>query len=1214
MADDDINDVIMQSGFLPPAPAQDTNAGPPTDLPAGEDLPMSMSTTIDLPQHNSSEPPSIPTDTVQSHPQSEVDMDIQPAADQQSGSLLTPVTASAGEAMPSLSTTPPGAPQDDDISDESSDDADLVEEELNDWRDIPEDKSLANEDEIRGISQPELTASDEDAFEKMQFPQEPLPEPCSVTAKGRLTWELNPYNGTADKPVLSTAVRSPTVKIGGYEWQVKLFPQGYEPDTDYISIFLECKDMVKPQQPKPLDTSSIPLQPLNPAAATRAVSVAAQYRIVLYNPDEPRVFVEKAGCHRFSAKSPDWGFIHFHGPYWEIGRRKRGQRQALYRNDKLAVKAYIQLVDDPSNCVFEHNTNANNWDSFDRAGLQPFNLAHGPKALFSAVVPWLLFKPFRKLLYNLEDAIRPLQSRPKKMVEAFQKVLFQLRTIQDPSPVASRRSIDLSPIMHAFHFYGVNVQPTVDVIALWELLQIRMQFELQDTPFANRISEMFGPITNRTNGYPRYRVPAIGIECVQDAIDQTLDLGDAQPPELLHLEFDRQIFDDKENWFVRNSSSFDMEDFVTIQTRSTGAVKYELFGFITHLDDLRQPNFGPLLRPQGSGSPLWYNVGTSGKDDGLVYCLFPEDAWGSVGTESKIASGDSIMAYVALYVRDDISVQVFDTENEPDWVVPKHLIEEDERRKRPFFPIGSAPPPPSFNFTEQVDILAATQPKSLRAAKPEAVAAPKKPDYPGHEVEIQVFNSALFQDHDGPGFVDLYEPRVQETRYTFNINSKADASSVAEQIASHEGVNPEDIRFWIVDPNRGNHLKPQLRSSGHPVISCAASQDSVREFTAGRRSGTGGGRILWYHINHGSTAEPISQQPKDGEDTLMSDPEDDSETFNFGSGTTQAASFGSGAPRSSNIEVDAPVPPPPTIETETKSVKVKTPEFYFFLKHFDPEQQRLSTINSFVVKRNAPFKSTITRMLRDFGIKDSSTLELFIEDNLRITVPLSRNSGSFFDLHLDNGAILVAQTTMVKDDTPLAAKIDETGGCRTLSEYLESLSRDRALPGRNTGTFTLDYFGREFYQGEVVAHRPHGRGVKRDFSGNVYEGSFRRGQRHGHGTLVVGGTGDRYVGDFVADKKHGKGEFLEALTGNRYVGNFVEDRKAGQGITYWVDAARDERTCRVCFGDPADAAFYECGHIVACTPCARQLFDMGQACPICRRDIRGVVKLYWSSG
>jgi len=68
--------------------------------------------------------------------------------------------------------------------------------------------------------------------------------------------------------------------------------------------------------------------------------------------------------------------------------------------------------------------------------------------------------------------------------------------------------------------------------------------------------------------------------------------------------------------------------------------------------------------------------------------------------------------------------------------------------------------------------------------------------------------------------------------------------------------------------------------------------------------------------------------------------------------------------------------------------------------------------------------------------------------------------------------------------------------------------------------------------------------------GSCFEGQFRGGKRHGHGTDYYGkrsdAPGGKYVGEFVDDKRHGHGTYYWA-NGCKYVGEWVDNKRHGIG-------------------------------------------------------------------
>lgn len=110
--------------------------------------------------------------------------------------------------------------------------------------------------------------------------------------------------------------------------------------------------------------------------------------------------------------------------------------------------------------------------------------------------------------------------------------------------------------------------------------------------------------------------------------------------------------------------------------------------------------------------------------------------------------------------------------------------------------------------------------------------------------------------------------------------------------------------------------------------------------------------------------------------------------------------------------------------------------------------------------------------------------------------------------------------------------------------------------------------GTKRYEGEIVNHKPHGKGKLYFPSGALcYSGSFAEGLRHGKGKQWQeghrGSSWLHYDGDFLADKKHGRGvlylcervfdqkrkTFLYNGKNHRraWVGHFRNDHANGQG-------------------------------------------------------------------
>jgi uncharacterized membrane protein YgcG len=84
------------------------------------------------------------------------------------------------------------------------------------------------------------------------------------------------------------------------------------------------------------------------------------------------------------------------------------------------------------------------------------------------------------------------------------------------------------------------------------------------------------------------------------------------------------------------------------------------------------------------------------------------------------------------------------------------------------------------------------------------------------------------------------------------------------------------------------------------------------------------------------------------------------------------------------------------------------------------------------------------------------------------------------------------------------------------------------------------------YTGSVLAEKAHGMGsAKYDDLGDVYQGEFENGLRHGKGTYTYA-NGDAYTGDWSKGKMHGHGALTVHASKDEYTGNFVDGELNGK--------------------------------------------------------------------
>ena len=1065
---------------------------------------------------------------------------------------------------------------------------------------------------------------------------------------GKIEWAIPKYNGTKESPNKELLMKSDIVRIGGHDWQIKFYPRGN--DSDYLSVYVECMSIaaegskkkdradaeakesenstkstseIPPPAAEPVGFQHTPLPLMNLEQVPKRQSVAAQVCVVLYNPDEPRVNYNRTCLHRFCPYSPDWGWTRFHGPHFQIGHRHRGQRQALLRNDKLAFRAYIRVMDDDTGCLWEHPTRDNPWDSFSMTGLQ--SLVSGPqtsKAYVPAISSWMLLRPFRTLLYqiNTPDLANAERMKPKPMIGALQKILYSLRTLPPTSTNDNgwRQPVSLEDIMDAFSWYGIeNLLNKVDVVEAWEVIRTKLEEELYGTPLYDQLEALFGRAKDRTTGLPTYKVSLEGVSNMQEAIDDSADIvaPNRTPPVLLQVELERQKFDMSSRSWKRVVQKIKLVDHIVLKDCG-----YTLYGIITQTDGLQSGLFNAVLRPNGPGGN-WYQFSdkkdfSDGKEEQLVVCLSKKqavDQFEGFASPKPQEVKESSVAYIVLYIRDDVSEEAFFANSEPAWEPPKWVVEEVNEDRG----MGSPRDIPEGHYDPEQPSIAPTTTEA-------------NPEVTDSTIDLQIFNSKVFLAHEGPGFVNLYDklPSGENMVQSITVNSKADWMAVRDKIASVTAVrDPRQVKFWVMDPSI-SYLKPDIRSAVPypPDSRLNVLPSAVEDWSAEGR--------LWYHIldeaslpslntpsekandlagqiTATTNLQPIgwastSQPPPPanlGEDTLMSEAEDDLPI------TILAVPQNNAIDRLAAImgtdelngNLSAAPPPPPGMNANPLVPAPPGPargEIYFFLKRFEPATQKLVPIGSYIVKRGSRVDHTVHKIL---NVPKEASIAMYEEQTIAFASPLRRRK-TFDDLSLPNGSIIIVQQGAPSDTSELSAR----AAFPDPATYLANLAEDRKFPHRREGVFALDYFGSEHYRGQVRAHMPHGEGTKIYFNGDAYTGAFQLGKRHGKGQMVYA-NGDSYIGSWERDQTHGDGVYTEAATKNTYSGGWKEGKRHGEGVTHWKLAQEAERLCRICWEESAEAAFYDCGHVVACMNCARRV----DQCPVCRKRVLSALKLYY---
>lgn len=410
--------------------------------------------------------------------------------------------------------------------------------------------------------------------------------------QGSIEWTIKDFNGTKDNPRKNLLLTSHTVHIGGYKWRIKLLPHG-NMHTDRLSLYVENVSVQSPEAEQ-WPTDQLPLPLLGDAKVMRRKSVAAQVSVLVYNPDEPRVNEFKSDASQFSQDSPDHGWTRFTSmPWYEIHRRSYAQRQPLLRNDTLAVKAFIRVIDDPTGCLWAPRDSP----KMELTGLHPFCDDREDSALCPVLALWLHLRPFRQMIYQL-GAVDLFTKDGDSIVTELQSMLWRMRSRIGWDNENHHDAPYIGNFIDDFTSKGSQLQ-TMDAMQTMNIILTEMRTRLKDNEKAlEELTNLFG--TDPFSGNRLTKRSIEGKASIQEIVDDCLPQSLLQS-EVLTLELERQVFDSEKRVWTKLLNKVRLDD----QIMTSDGSQYTLYGFVAHEGYLRNGKYTSHFRPSGVGG-LWY--------------------------------------------------------------------------------------------------------------------------------------------------------------------------------------------------------------------------------------------------------------------------------------------------------------------------------------------------------------------------------------------------------------------------------------------------------------------------------------------------------------------------------------------------------------------------------------------------------------------------------
>lgn len=889
-------------------------------------------------------------------------------------------------------------------------------------------------------------------------------------------WKIEGVNGTFDKPNKEKIMRSPSVLIGDYYWNIKYFPRGNE-GIELLSVYIECSTSPYEEQkclepntietpgPNPteehmpsaliIDTSVLTNNEIQttadlsvilpsaeststlredrstaaaieaaekPLAATRW-EVAAQISCIVYNPNEPRVHAFQKSNHRYQNENPDWGWTRFHGPWGEIHKRQRGQRQALLRNDTLMFTAYIRIIRDETGNLWWHPAKTKpEWNSLERVGLRRLVWrGFHSSALIAALSSWLYLSPITDRISTcISELKRTSRNLNLPLLDALWTLVHEALA-PAASPTDSSES-SLANIASILEWYGESIYHSkFDVVATWELLQRVINIEASEITEAPSTGDLFRDVVTLKQSDIMLEQPldknttwdgSAGIE--PRSVLETLELAFhtshtlstqkqtltahqkaiSEYPPVLQIELHRQkFFPDARRW-KKLTHKVKIDETLTIDLPFTEQkMHYTLYGMIIHNGDLESQDYYSVLRPKGPGSSWLKYAGD--KDRKGVSRLTSKQAIANHEGEGDESEGIAAVAYIVLYVRT--------------YSLSKILGQESilEQFLKPWNKDESCTPDEDFE--------SGSSSKEIET-----------------KVSVQIYRSDRFKEYTGRGILN---PVASQSAPNMSLKFAASATlgDIEKYLSAqkNDSIEQRAFRLWALNFGRQSSERgsPQLMSSLHEDL-------RLEELIMSH-----GGCNFWYHALSSEEAEEIRQREiasrHESHGLAAPDPstlsvEVFSEQHEQASQPTEPVAIPAGETETIPItnqanvtshdedtvmeEVqDAEVP----VVTDTIEVSLSwisagkerlvlhTGRVYFFLKEFNCESQKLCGLGSYFAKQDEKLGDAVRRVSAlapddQFDLFQERTL--FVKEHDRLDSNITFNSQNFPD-----GCVLIVQ-------------------------------------------------------------------------------------------------------------------------------------------------------------------------------------------------------------
>ena len=543
--------------------------------------------------------------------------------------------------------------------------------------------------------------------------------------EGVFTWQIDDWYGmTGNKYV------SPRFRIGDFEWDILLFPNGNR--NKGIALYIEPHPVSAGEQEEKNEKDDTTTNTNEDAVSNVQEGTAqekedttpdknwyccAQFALILSRPgNDKETNVSNKSHHRFDAMDSDWGFSNFIDAN-HLRYATKNRHEPILNEGKLNLTAYVRVLKDPTGVLWH---NFMNYDSKKETGYVGFKNQGATCYLNSLLQSYFFTKYFRKLVYEIPT---DNESPNNSVTLALQKAFYQLQVSNDP--------LDTLELTRSFGWDSGDAFQQHDVQELNRILMDRLENKMKNTPVDGYLNDIFvGKMksfikcinvdyeSSRVEDFWDLQMNVKNMKNLTESFEsyteielmngenqyaaQDFGLQDAEKgvifeylPPVLHLQLKRFEYDFNYDQLIKINDRYefpetiDLSKFLDDGSKQDRPVVYNLHGVLVHAGDISTGHYYTMIKPNADDKwyrfddeRVWRVTKSQVFDENFGLNRLPDEQLRQMTREQyqNYLLARHTSAYMLVYIRSDREEELLQPVTKAD--VPQHVIDRVEKEMK----------------------------------------------------------------------------------------------------------------------------------------------------------------------------------------------------------------------------------------------------------------------------------------------------------------------------------------------------------------------------------------------------------------------------------------------------------------------------------------------------------------------------------------------------